>query len=163
HPRHVAPGLGVPGHEAAAQRVTDEGEHDGHALRRVLRGLSGRLLTGEDQVDTDVERHVAPVFEAQLLQPSLEHFDSRMTRRPRGVEDADPERTPSLLRLAREREGADKQRRGEPEDPLGSADVAQLTPPPRLNGPNSTVVQDTAIPCSGRGRGDTVISRWRAT
>ena len=103
----------------ARHRVAHQGEHDRHALRRVLRGLRGCLLAREDQVDArldegrggrghrvqlpfgeaDVERHVAPVFDAELLEPGLEPFDGRMARRPRRVQDADPERARSLLRL----------------------------------------------------------------
>ena len=117
--RHVAAGLGERADEAGAHRVAHQGEHDRHALRRVLRGLRGRLLAGEDQVDAgldeglggrghrvqlsfgeaDVERHVAAVLEAELLEPGLEPFDGRMARRPRRVEDADAERASSLLRL----------------------------------------------------------------
>ena len=40
-----------------------------------------------------------PSSSAELLEPGLEPFDGRMARRPRRVEDADPERATSLLRL----------------------------------------------------------------
>ena len=99
--------------------IAHQREHDRHGLRRVPRGLRGRLLAREDQVDAgldegrggrghrvelafgeaDVERHVAAVLEAELLEPGLEPLDGRMARRPRRVEDADPERATSLLRL----------------------------------------------------------------
>src|SRR5207253_10046712 len=70
------------------------------------------ILAGEDQVDAgldeglgggghrvqlsfreaDVKRHIAPVLQAEVFEPGLEPFDGRMARRPRRVEDADPER-----------------------------------------------------------------------
>ena len=96
----------------------------GDGLRRVLRGLRGRLLAREDQIDArlderlggdghrvqlalrepDVERHVTAVLEAELLEAGLEPLDGRMARGVRGVEDADAERAPSLLRLRGSRE-----------------------------------------------------------
>src|SRR5712692_2975686 len=135
HPRHVATGLAKPVDDAGAYRVTHQGEHDGHALRRVPRGVGSRLLAREDQVDAgldegrgggshrvqlslgeaDVERHVAAVYEAELLEPGLEPFDGRMARRPRGVEDADAERARGLLGLAHVGGQPEKNRHGDPE------------------------------------------------
>ena len=65
--------------------------------------------------EADVERHVAAVYEAELLEPGLEPFDGRMARRPRRVEDADPERARRLLRLAHVGGRPEKNRHGDPE------------------------------------------------
>src|SRR5207253_10296438 len=67
--------------------------------------------------EADVERHVAAVFETELLEPGLEPFDRRMARRPRRVEDTDAERASRLLRLQGGEGKAEKHHRGEPEEP----------------------------------------------
>src|SRR5262249_16811252 len=54
------------------------------------RGERAELTLGE----ADVEADVAPVFEAELLEPRLESFHGGMAGRPRRVEDADAERPP---------------------------------------------------------------------
>src|SRR5262249_7203999 len=74
--------------------------------------------------EPDVERHVAAVLEAELLEPGLQAFNGRMARGVRGVDDADAERTLRLLRL-RVRRGADKNSDGDhDQSPYESAPTA---------------------------------------
>src|SRR5256885_117254 len=84
------------------------------STRLAAGGGPGRLRVQPAFGEADVERHVAPILEAQLLEPGLEPFDGRVARRPRRVDDADPRRAASLLRLGQGWGGAEEHCQGEP-------------------------------------------------
>jgi hypothetical protein len=84
----------------------------GSGQRHSGRGHGRQLAFGE----ADVERHVAAVLEAELLEPGLEALHGRMGRGPRCVEDADPERAWSLLCLRGGGEDAKQRCRGQAEE-----------------------------------------------
>ena len=96
--------------------IADEGEHDGYALRSLLRRERSGFVAGEDHVHAPFHqrfggggggaglafgepylvRHVTPFDEAQLAQALFESFDRRMVGGEGLVEDPDAIRASRL-------------------------------------------------------------------